>query len=826
MISRLQISIHGAVQGVGFRPFVYRLASALDLKGWVLNSPQGVSVQVEGEGPTLAEFTARLVKEKPPRSYIQGMETSHLDPVGFTVFEIRESDQKGEKNALVLPDIATCSECTLEIFDPGNRRYLYPFTNCTNCGPRFSILNALPYDRPNTTMAAFEMCEECRAEYEHPSDRRFHAQPNACPRCGPHLELWDDAGKVLATHDKALHRAAEAIRSGKIVALKGIGGFQLLVDARNDEAVRNLRARKHREEKPFALMYPSLELVKQRCELSDLEERLLLSPEAPIVLLRALNLSNVEDSTHPVEIDSDGKSTRLSPSVAPRNPYLGIMLPYTPLHHILMNELCFPIVATSGNITDEPICIDEHEALKRLKGIADLLLVHNRPVERQIDDSVVRIIAGRTQIVRRARGYAPFPVETGVSTDASVLAVGGHLKNTIAVNSGNNVFVSQHLGDLSSPEAYWAFEKMTSDFRKLYDIATLAVVHDLHPDYMSTQYALKMSGRRLDVQHHHAHVAACMAENRLEGPVLGVSWDGAGFGADGAVWGGEFLLTYGASYERVATFRPFRLPGATASVKEPRRTALGVLYEVFGDKAFGMSGLAPLSAFDSRPLTLIKRMLQTGLNSPVTTSAGRLFDAVSSITGIRQIVSFEGQGAMELEFAADGVKCGEIYDFDVLLNENHEIEAKGPHSISLTPQVKGESVKSSVSFLVVDWEPMIRNIVYDISSGLDVGQISAKFHNTLAEIVVEISRRIGQGKVVLTGGCFQNKYLTEKTIERLTTEGFKPYWHQRVPPNDGGISLGQAFVAMHRMREEMEENNGTAERWNEGYEKQEVKSAR
>lgn len=786
---RLHVSLHGAVQGVGFRPFVYRLAVEMGLKGWVVNSSQGVFIEVEGERPTLDAFAFRLKNETPPRAYIQGMETSYLDPVGFDDFKIRESDRAGEKTALVLPDVATCPDCLCDIFDTANRRYLYPFTNCTNCGPRFSIIRALPYDRPNTTMAGFKMCEECAAEYNDPADRRFHAQPNACPKCGPHLELWDWTGNIAEEDGAALVQAAEAVRAGKIVALKGVGGFQLLVDARNDKAVKRLRSRKHREEKPFALMYPSLEDLKEAGDVSDLEERLLLSPEAPIVLLRRrTTLSRLPDSGESDSVEESRTLTRLSPSVAPRNPYLGAMLPYTPLHHILMHEVGFPIVATSGNLSDEPICIDENEALQKLGGIADLFLVHDRPIERQVDDSVVRVMADRVQIVRRARGYAPFPVELQFdlrnSESGTVLAVGGHLKNTIAVNSGSNAFISQHIGDLSTEEAYRAFEKVTADLKRLYDVSPGTIVHDLHPDYLSTQYAAKADGRKLAVQHHLAHVAACMAENKLEGRVLGVSWDGTGYGEDGTVWGGEFLLTDGCTYDRVATFRSFRLPGSTASIKEPRRTALGVLYEIYREDIFARADLAPVRSFDSGSLKVLKKMLESGLNSPVTTSAGRLFDAVSSITGIRQVVNFEGQGAMELEFALYGANTDETYGFEV----------KGERKRGAGDRKNYEPEST------VDWELMVKEIISDVSGGISTGQIAAKFHNTLSEIILDIARRIGEQRVVLSGGCFQNKYLTERTVDRLAGEGFKPYWHQRVPPNDGGISLGQIFVALKRSR--------------------------
>jgi len=749
----------------------------MGLKGWVSNSSQGVLIDAEGERNILDRFVTRLEKEKPRLAFIQGLETSFLDVIGYESFEVKESSSDGEKIAVVLPDIATCPDCLEEIFDPTDRRYLYPFTNCTNCGPRFSIIRSLPYDRRNTTMQIFEMCEECQDEYRNPGDRRFHAQPNACPRCGPHLELWDRAGTTLSIDHSAILHAVEAVRNGKIVALKGIGGFQLIVDARNDDAVRLLRSRKHREEKPFALMYSSLELLRRQCEVSEIEERLLSSPEAPIVLLRKKIQDGIE----------------IAPGVAPRNPYLGAMLPYTPLHHILMRELGFPMVATSGNIFDEPICIDEQQALRKLGDIADVFLMHNRPIERHVDDSVVRLMAGRIQIVRRARGYAPLPIEILDSTNGNAqaesqakncLAVGGHLKNTIAISSGENIFLSQHIGDLSTQEAFNAFEKVTSDFEELYEAQPKVVVHDLHPDYLSTQFAIKMQIERVGIQHHFAHIASCMAENKLDGEVLGVSWDGTGYGEDGTVWGGEFLKTDGTSYERAATMRQFRLPGNSASVKEPRRTAVGLLYEIFKEELFRMEDLEPIKAFDARSLPILKRMLETGLNSPTTSSVGRIFDAVSSIIGLRQRVNFEGQGAMELEFALDGIESDEKYEFDI--NGNRTADA-------------GDRKYFEPAF-VVDWERMIRQIIADKLGSVRAGLISSRFHNTLVEVIVEIAGRAGRERVVLSGGCFQNKYLTERAIARLIHEGFMPYWHQRVPPNDGGISLGQMFVALKRNR--------------------------
>ena len=742
-VQRLRLVIRGAVQGVGFRPFVYRLATELGLRSWVLNSVQGVFIELEGEPPTLQRFVKRLYVEKPPRASIQSMEQSVLEPVGYTGFEIRHSEHTGEKTTLILPDLATCPDCLREIFDPTNRRYRYPFTNCTNCGPRYSIIESLPYDRPNTTMKAFNMCARCREEYETPLDRRFHAQPNACPECGPHLELWNEQGGVLAQHDTALRRAAEAIREGHIVAIKGLGGFHLVADARNEQAVSTLRERKRREEKPFALMYPSLHLVRVHCRVNEAEERVLVSPESPIVLLRR-------------------EQDDVAPSVAPNNLFLGVMLPYTPLHHLLMHELGFPIVATSGNQSDEPICTDEHEALQRLAGIADLFLVHNRPIARHVDDSVVRVLMGRELLLRRARGYAPLPVLVKEPLPP-LLGVGAHLKNTVALSVGRQVFISQHIGDLETPQALQAFRRVITDVKALWEHQPQAVACDLHPDYLSTQTAYQMGYSVVPIQHHAAHVLACMAENEVEPPVLGISWDGTGYGTDGTVWGGEFLLVTTASFERFAHLRPFRLPGGDRAVKEPRRSALGVLYELLGERALEVVG----HLFTDSERRLLLHMLRQGIHSPVTTSAGRLFDAVASLVHGRQVVNDEGQAAMELEFLAHRVRSDEAYPFALLDGCPY----------------------------VLDWSPTVQAILEDVRSGVEPAQVAVRFHNTLVEMMVAVARRAGLERVALSGGCFQNAYLTERAVRRLSEAGFRPCWHQRVPPNDGGIALGQVVGA-------------------------------
>ena len=742
---RARVIVRGAVQGVGFRPFVYRNATEMRLNGWVVNSSQGVFIDVEGAHATLEEFVHRLESEKPPRAVIQSIECSYLEANGYDRFEIRESDETGGKSVLILPDIATCPDCLREIFDPANRRHRYPFTNCTNCGPRFSIIRALPYDRANTTMKQFRMCPACEREYHDPLDRRFHAQPNACPLCGPQLELWDASGSVLSQRDDALLAAAQAIRDGKIVAVKGVGGFQLMVDARSEAAVKRLRKQKRREEKPFAVMMPALAAVREACEVSTPEERLLISPECPIVLLRA-------------------RRAQVAAPVAPGNPHLGVMLPYSPLHHLLMAELGFPVVATSGNLSDEPICIDEGEAAERLHGMADLFLVHNRPIERHMDDSIARIVCGGEQILRRARGYAPLPIHVEEPLPA-ILAVGAHVKTSIALSAGTEIFISQHIGDLETAPAHVTFRKTAADLPRLYDAAPEAVACDLHPDYLSTQFAAQYPARVIPVQHHYAHVLSCMAENELRPPVLGMAWDGTGFASDGTVWGGEFLLVNEEGFERVGHFRQFRLPGGEAAVKEPRRCALGVLFEVFGDELWDREDL--LHKFTKREIRPLRQMLEKQINSPLTSSAGRIFDAVAALAGARGRCSFEGQAAMELEFAVDP-----------------EITDDYPFTIAGT---------------VVDWQPMILEILHDLMLNADIRFISSRFHNTLAKIVVAMARKIGTASIALTGGCFQNRILTERAAALLSAAGFQPHWHQRVPPNDGGIALGQIIGAARQM---------------------------
>lgn len=714
VVTRLRITLHGAVQGVGFRPFVYRLATELRLCGWVLNSSGGLVVEVEGPTEQVDRFALRLDCEQPKPAVVQAKESARLAPLGFTEFEIRASDGECEKTAGLVPDLALCDACRAELFDPTNRRYLYPFINCTDCGPRYSIIRDIPYDRCHTTMAVFAFCDDCRREYESPGDRRFDAQPNACSICGPHLE-----GVNVA-------EAATALAAGSIVALKGIGGFQLLADARREQAVARLRQRKCREEKPLALMMPTIAMVLEFCEVSEAEQKLLESPAAPIVLLKPRLREGI------------------ARNVAHCSPFLGVMLPYSPLHHLLLKEFPFPIVATSGNLSDEPIAIANEEAHARLGGVADVFVFHNRPIARPLDDSVVRVARGRESVIRRARGYAPLPVRVDQEL-APVLAVGGHLKNTVAIAVGQQVVMSQHIGDLETPAARGGFERAIDDLCRLYSFRPEKIACDLHPDYSSTQWAMA-SGLPVEaVQHHHAHAASCAAENHVQGPYLAVCWDGTGYGLDGTVWGGEFFLGEGRRHERFAHLRPFLLPGGEAAIREGGRAAAALVAEVFGPGEVD---------------PIIARMLERRVNTPVTTSVGRLFDAIASLTGVARVNRFEGQAAMMLERAIGSLATDESY-----------------------------SIPDG------DWEPLVQRVTADVRAGVDRSLIAVRFHNALAEWILEVAVRSGLKQVVLSGGVFQNRYLLERAAALLEARGFHVHTHRQVPAGDGGIALGQAVLA-------------------------------
>jgi hydrogenase maturation protein HypF len=726
---RLRITLRGAVQGVGFRPFVYRLATEMALTGWVLNSSSGLVMEVEGPPDRVTLFERRLEGERPKASVVTVRESAWIPIQGSTCFEIHASDAGQGKSVNVLPDLATCEDCRNELFDPANRRFRYPFTNCTNCGPRYTIVVDIPYDRPNTTMKDFVLCPQCREEYDNPANRRFHAQPNACPTCGPKL-------------DGTISETAKALLRGEVVALKGIGGFQLLVDARQAAAVARLRERKHREEKPFALMMPSLAMAREYCEISPAEVDLLESQAAPIVLLQPK------------------PGTDIAWNVAHCSPYLGVMLPYSPLHHLLMTQCPFPLIATSGNRSDEPIAIANDEARVRLKDIADHFLMHNRPIVRACDDSVVRLTRGRAGMLRRARGHAPLGIR--VARDLPpVLAVGGHLKNTVAIAVGRDVFLSQHIGDLETLEARQAFEKAIADLCRLYNFKPEAVVCDLHPDYASTHWAEKSGLPVIRVQHHQAHVAACAAENNVEGPYLGISWDGTGYGLDGAIWGGEFFRVEGDRYERVAHLRPFGLPGGDAAVREGWRSAASLLFEVDGQAC--RDSRPRLSSERSeleRNRARVREMLARKINVVPTTSVGRLFDGIASIAGLAHQNRFEGQAAMLLENEIGTLRTEEAY-----------------------------SLSSG------DWAPLISDVRQDSRAGVPVSRIAARFHNALVNWIVEVVEQVRDKQVVLSGGVFQNRYLTERAAAVLEARGFVVHTHRQVPPNDGGIALGQAVMA-------------------------------
>ncbi len=760
---RLRLIVRGAVQGVGFRPFIFRLAARHGLSGWVLNSGAGVHVEIEGPRQALEEFFLSIEPERPPRAVIQSLESVWCDASGLTGFEIRESVVPGLARTLVAPDSATCHDCCVDVADPANRRWRYPFTNCTNCGPRYSVISSLPYDRARTSMRSFVMCPECDREYHDPLDRRFHAQPNACPVCGPRVALWNARGDELASDDAAMRMTAEALGFGRIIAVKGLGGFHLMAIASSQAAVQTLRARKHRAEKPFALMVKSIEEAGALCQVSPAESRLLSSAEAPIVLLRR-------------RLGGEGK---VADAVAPANPWLGVMLPCTPLHHVLMADVGEAVVATSGNLSDEPICTDEHDAIERLGGIADLFLVHNRPILRHVDDSIVRVHLGRELVLRRARGYAPLPVTLGEDVDP-VVAVGPHLKNTVAVSAGREVFVSQHIGDLETPQALNAFNQVMKNLTTLFDVEPVAAAADLHPDYVSTRAAHALGLPVTGVQHHLAHVLSCATENGLGGEVLGVSWDGTGLGSDGTIWGGEFLLVDDEQWQRWACLRPFQLPGGERAVREPRRSAFGVLQAMYGTRARSLD-TPVLNRLSASERDLWCQAIDKNVNAPVTSSAGRLFDAVAAIVGIRQVTSFEGQAAMQLEWAADE-RATDGYPWEL---------SPG----SAFPQGSFEPPPC-----VVDWAPAVAAVLKDVVAGVSVAIIATRWHNTMADVIAGVARSAGRRRVVLSGGCFQNVVLCERVDRRLRDGGFAPYWHQRVPPNDGGIALGQVIATVHPRR--------------------------
>ena len=753
-MQRVNIHIRGAVQGVGFRPFVYRIARSLGLTGWVRNAAQGVFIEAEGPNQAVQKFLYHLEFDRPIPAKIYSLKYYITDPAGYKVFKIEQSKETGEKSAWILPDIATCSDCLADIFDPDNRRYLYPFTNCTHCGPRFTIVEHIPYDRSNTTMKKFRMCPVCRKEYKEPSDRRFHAQPNACPACGPYIELSDAHGKFTASRHKALEQCVVLLQNGQIVAVKGLGGFHLMADAANENAVQLLRQRKHRDEKPFAVMMNAPD-AERCCRIGLLEKSALHSPEAPIVLLKK----------------KQRMSCGLAENIAPHNPWLGVMLPYTPLHHILLRQFGRPLVATSANLSDETICIDNDDALNRLASVADAFLWHNRPIARHADDSIVRVIDDKLVLLRRGRGYAPLPVMMAHSGPLT-LALGGHLKNTVCIGSGKLAFPSQHIGDLDTQHSIQTFKQTIYDLRRMYDLQPEFIVHDMHPDYASTRESTDMPGEKIAVQHHFSHILSCMAENNIAPPVLGFAWDGTGFGPDGTIWGGECLNVDESGYSRVGHFRTFSLPGGEAAVKQPWRTAVGLLYEMFDEKIDDFFHLPLFKQQSPGTVNVLLSILQKRVNCPRTSSAGRLFDAVASLLNVKQYNHYEGQAAMMLEHLAWKHQYTHHYPFDLYYDRENAL-------------------------WIMNWQPLLRAILEELTGAAAKERIAAGFHNTLAEIAVAAALKIQQERIALSGGTFQNRYLTERLSMRLKKEGFKVYTHQQIPPNDGGISLGQYYASIY-----------------------------
>ena len=749
-ISAKKLKVNGIVQGVGFRPFVFQLAEHYELKGEVANTSFGVSIHIEGPPDRLASFEADLAAKSPPLAYIVEISGNSQTVKNYTDFRIVKSKGETAMSTLISPDVSVCDDCLQEMFDPRNRRYSYPFINCTNCGPRYTIIDDIPYDRPKTSMRHFKMCPACQAEYDDPTDRRFHAQPNACAKCGPQVGLYDNRHKQIIANDP-IGKAAEILKQGYILAVKGLGGYHLAADAANADAVMRLRLRKLREEKPLAVMANDIEHIQRFAEVEIKDEELLTSIQRPIVLLK-------KKATYPI-----------CEEVAPRNNYFGVMLPYTPLHYMLLKHGFKALVMTSGNLSEEPIAIDNDDAFQRLADIADYFLIHNRDIYLRSDDSIVRHSAGSKRFIRRSRGYVPIPVFLKHKIP-SVLACGAELKNTVCITKGDRAFLSQHIGDLENMATYDFFELTINHLKRILDISPEIIACDMHPNYLSTQFAEKQQNiEKISVQHHHAHIVSCMAENKLDGPVVGLSFDGTGFGADGAIWGGELLIVEEHNFERAGHLRYVPMPGSTAAIREPWRMAVSYLKDSFG-KDFNNLNLPGLKEIESEKLTVVSEMITKGVNSPLTSSLGRLFDGVAAICGVRNQANFEGQAAMELEMLAvesDGL----CYDYDW----------------------------ETADVLRILPAPIIRGVVTDILNKVPIGEISARFHQTLIHLFANLCEVIrsdrGLNRVVLSGGCFQNSILLSGMLRVLQGKKFEVFTHEQVPTNDGGIALGQAFVA-------------------------------
>ncbi|HTA06929.1 MAG TPA: carbamoyltransferase HypF [Streptosporangiaceae bacterium] len=770
---RAAVRVEGVVQGVGFRPFVYSLATSLGLSGLVGNDVDGVFAEVEGSGEAVAKFLVRLEHEAPPLARIEAVTTQAIGVTGTVGFVIVPSVPGGQRRTLVSADSATCADCLRELTDPADRRYQYPFINCTNCGPRFTIVRDVPYDRPLTTMSGFTMCARCAAEYRDPADRRFHAQPVCCPDCGPRLSLVDAAGAPVPGADP-IAAAAELLRSGRVLAVKGLGGYHLVVDAGHAAASAALRARKHREDKPFAVLVADLEAARQLCEVDDVAAQSLASARRPIVLLPRLPAAD----------------RLIAGAVAPGNRHLGLMLPYTPVHYLLLAATARPLVATSGNVSDEPIAFRDADALDRLAGIADAFLLHDRGIHIRTDDSVVRTFGGRESVLRRSRGYVPEPIRLARPVPRPILACGAELKNTFCLAKAEYAVVSHHIGDLENAETLRSFTDGIAHFRRLFDIEPRLVAHDLHPDYLSTKYAVDLANGDLagddladvelvGVQHHHAHVASCLADNEADGPVIGVAFDGTGYGADGTIWGGEFLIADLISFERAGCLEPVSMPGGAAAIRQPWRMAAAYLAVCYPDGP--PAGLA-VRGRNEQYWTAVTAMAARGINAPLTSSAGRLFDAVAALVGVRDVINYEGQAAIELEQLAD-------------------VHERGSYPVTVTSQAPPGTGGTE---LRVAGSDLVQAAAEDLAAGVPAAVIAARFHNGVAGAIVTVCGRLreqtGLTVVALSGGVFQNLLLTSQVVARLTDQGFGVLVHSRVPCNDGGISLGQAAVAGARDR--------------------------
>ena len=752
---RKGIEVFGIVQGVGFRPHAYRLASERHLLGTIANTGAGVAIDVSGPKKAVADFLAHLATDAPPLARITGVRVRNLPHRTNGNLRILPSREGAERRALLSADVAVCADCLREMADPSDRRCGYPLINCTNCGPRYTIAGDIPYDRHRTTMAGFAMCPDCRREYEDPRDRRFHAQATACWTCGPQVALWDGDGQSVATRD-AIEQAAARLAAGAVVAVKGLGGFHLAVDALDESAVRRLRRRKGRVGKPFAIMVRDLDAIDGFAEVDDVARGLLTAPERPIVLLP-------RKAASPIAAD-----------VAPGQGYLGVFLPYTPLHHLLFAACgSRALVMTSANLSEEPIAVHNHEAVRRLHGLADWFLVHDRDIAQRCDDSVVAVVAGRPRPVRRSRGYVPAPVPLHDEWPP-ILAVGGELKNTICLTKGRLAFLSGHIGDLENAETYASFEETIAHLERILRIEPQIVAYDLHPDYFATRWAQALEGVKcVGVQHHHAHVASCMAENRLEGRVIGFALDGTGYGTDGRVWGGEVLVAGYDAFVRVAHLAYVPMPGGEAAVREPWRMALAYLAGHFERSLFGLA-VPFVDQLDRGRADVLLRMLQRGVNSPLTSSCGRLFDAVAALLGVRHKITYEGQAAIELEMAMQGAQGDAGYPLEIV------------------PVGSGWQIETRALF---------EHLVTDLRQGVPTSEMSLRFHNglvrALARVAGLVRERTGLERVCLSGGSFQNAYLLAHLQAQLECSGFAVYTHERVPAGDGGLCLGQALVAAH-----------------------------